>query len=162
MTPQSRKEKAKGPRESKLSSRVKSKPVKQDRYVPLRNKQRQYRDVKTGVIISNRQYKKAVLTGGKSLEKFRQERAQRGIISHMKRYGSLVEMRQRELSSAGIKESKRAIMASSEMQQLIRDLRTKDKSASGRKARALVQLGLRDVSWTHAVGETNPDHLARR
>lgn len=139
--------------------KTKADPVLAERYVPLRNSARQYRDTKTGAIISRNQRDKAVLpsrAGGLiSKEALAKSLRERGVRSHMSRYQTLIEERRELLARAGIKASKREIRESGEMKNIIHDLRTKSNAARGRKARALVQLGLRDESWNWAVGETN-------
>jgi hypothetical protein len=133
-------------------------PEKAKRYVPLHNTARQYRDVETGTIISRNQRDKAVLPsreGGRvSKEQLAKRMRARGIKSHRLRYDQLVELRQDRLRAAGVKASKREIQQSKEMKDLVRDLRSKDKTLRGRKHRALVQLGLRDPNSPYVPGES--------
>lgn len=148
----------------RTSSRLNTPKVKQGRYVPLRNKTRQYRDTETGAVISRRQYTKAVYTGGESLERRAKGLRARGIKSHLSRYQTLLKERQSFLARAGIKTTPGEVRASKEMQQIVKDLRSREGEfkrgkntlykADSRKARALVQLGLRDPNWTMPVGES--------
>lgn len=50
--------------------------------------------------------------------------------------------------------TKQTVRTSEEMKRIMRDLKTKSNAATGRKARALEELGLRDRSWTMAVGDS--------
>jgi hypothetical protein len=148
----------------RTSSKLNTPKVKQERYVPLRNKTRQYKDTQTGAIISRRQYTKAVYTGGQSLERRAKGLRARGVRSHLARYQTLLKERQSFLSRAGVKATPGEIRASKEMQQIVKDLRSREGEfkkgkntlyrADSRKARALVQLGLRDPNWTMPVGES--------
>jgi len=54
----------------------------------------------------------------------------------------------------GAKPTRETVANSTEWKRLMSDLKSKSKSARGRKAKALVQLGMRDSSWSWAVGET--------
>lgn len=131
---------------------------KAKRYVPLRNKARQYRDTVTGAIISRNQRDKVVLPsreGGKvSKERLARQLRERGIKPHTLRYGQLVELRQQRLKKAGVIATKREVRASMEMKTIIRDLKSKDKTMRGKKHRALVQLGLRDPNSPFVPGES--------
>jgi hypothetical protein len=146
---------ARKPKQSKQKS-TRTKPAEKiaSRFKPLRNKPREYLDLATGRRISRRQRDQAVLTGGKSLERRAKERRAAGLKPHTERYYKLVGERYEYLRSQGAKLTKGEIRKSPEMRELIRDLRTRNTAATGRKARALVQLGLRDETWTFAVGET--------
>jgi hypothetical protein len=133
-------------------------PEKAKRYVPLRNKARQYRDTVTGAIISRNQRDKAVLPsreGGRvSKERLAKSMRERGIKSHRARYDVLVSERQAVLRKAGVKASKREVSQSKEMKDILRALRSKDRSLRGPKHRALVQLGLRDPNSAYPPGES--------
>jgi hypothetical protein len=138
----------------RLSSKLRTEKIKQERYVPLKNKARQYRDTKTGAIISRRQYTKALYTGGKSLEARAKELRARGIKSHVSRYSDLLRDRRAFLSKAGVKTTVGEIRSSEEMKAIMRDLRSRDKSLRGRTHRALVQLGRRDPNASYPPGES--------
>lgn len=150
---------AKIPRKSsQLSAKTFADPEKAKRYVPLRNKARQYRDTVTGAVISRNQRDRAVLPsreGGRvSKERLAKRMRERGIKSHRARYDLLVGERQEVLRKAGVKASKREISQSREMKEILRALRSKDRSMRGPKHRALVQLGLRDPNSPYIPGES--------
>jgi hypothetical protein len=147
-------------RKSSVSKDVRTKadPEKAKRYEAIKGSARQYRDTKTGAIISRNQRDKAVLpsrAGGQiSKEKLAKTLRAKGVVSHIARPQTLWKERQELLKKAGVKVSLKEVRESKEMKDILRGLRSKDNSARGAKARALVQLGLRDESWTWAVGET--------
>lgn len=143
---------------AQASAKTKADPEKAKRYVPLKNKARQYRDTVTGAIISRNQRDKAVLPsrggGAVSKEKLAKSLRERGIKSHRARYDTLVAERQAFLKRAGVKVSKRDVAQSKEMKEIVRALKSKDKSLRGPKHRALVQLGLRDPHSAYPPGES--------
>lgn len=145
---------------SSSSSKIKTKAdsEKAKRYEPIKGSARQYRDKVTGAIISRNQRDKAVLPsragGAISKEKLAKTLRSKGVLSHVARPSTLWRERQALLAKAGVKASIKEIRESKEMKGILSGLRSKDNSARGKKARALVQLGLRDASWSWAVGET--------
>ena len=148
-------------------------------FIPLRNKQREYKNEKTGEVISKRQYQKkqaelslgVKITSNEQAAKLRQKKAveigTRGeegkkLVAgarHMSRYNSLVKsFKEGEAKRLGIPESKIRVRGDSDtakrFKQLQKDLRSKDNSPNGRKARALVALGRRSLEWDMPVGES--------
>jgi hypothetical protein len=116
---------------------------------------RRYRDLQTGAIISRRQYTQRTKTGGKSLEKRAATRRVEGFTNPMERYSHLVRARQElEYYQTGKKRPLGEIRKDPEFKKLVNDLKSKSRAAKGPKARALVKLGLRDSTWTFAVGDT--------
>lgn len=119
------------------------------------DKARRYKDTVTGETISRRQFTQRTKTKGASLERRASERRAAGVPNKLERYTNVLRSRQElEYFQTGKKRSLRTIQRDPEFRKIISDLRSKSNAARGAKARALTKLGLRDSTWTFAVGET--------
>jgi len=119
---------------------------------------RNYVDTLTGETISYRQMQKR--SGRPTFEAIAEaNRAAAEYKNHMARYNALVsQFRSVKAEQLGIRPSEIRVRGftdtSLELKKIIRTLKTKDTSAQGLKAQALVSLGMRSPEWIFAVGET--------
>lgn len=120
-------------------------------------KARAYVNVETGEVVSRRQYLKAQ-RGGVSNERYAKERRNRGEKNPMSAYNRALRDYQAEQRAKGIQQNLQDIRTSTDFKSIVRDLKTKDRSATGKKAQALVKLGRRRADWHYRVGET-PKHV---
>jgi hypothetical protein len=125
---------------------------------------RQYLDLRTNEIISRRQ-RDSLIAGTKSVyERKAAENYASGRGNKMARYNALVHARQHLIETVtGKKPTLSEVRDSAEMKKIVKDLRAttgsgKDKrpdnEPEGPRSRALHALGLRDKSWSFAVGDT--------
>lgn len=127
-------------------------------FTSLGGTSRRYIDNSTGEEISRREYNKRA--GLASFEERKaQLQAQENYVNPMAKYNSLVnDYRQYQSKQIGIKPSSVKVRGNSstaqKFAQIQQDLKSRDKSSTGATARALVELGRRELSWTFAVGET--------
>lgn len=155
-------------------------------FEPLRNKQREYKNTKTGQVISKRQYQKLQaeqtlgqkVTSNEQAAKIRAKKAeetgghgtdQTGWLfksghNKMARFNALVEDYKRaELKRLGLPNTQKnrdkiKVRGDSDsakrFRSLLNDLKSKDNSPNGRKAKALQALGRRQLEWDMPVGES--------
>lgn len=119
-------------------------------YTPIPGTARRYQ-TPSGETISRREYIKR--TEGITPEQKRELRIESGVKSHMGRYNGLVRDYKRMNPGKKVRGKD-----SGEFKQLLKDLKSKDNSPGGRKARALEKLGRRSEEWRdyYTVGDS-PD-----
>jgi len=131
---------------------------------------KQYKNTKTGEVLSNRQYRQQFLYQGKTLEAVQATRGQ-----PLTTYNRLLRARRDYLKAHGITADLQTVRRSAEMQSIVRDLkRTKAEynrlTKRGRTltraerqrlygpdsaaARALADIGYRDPNAKHWVGDS--------
>lgn len=127
------------------------------RFKALGGTARQYLDMETGAVISR--YQRDKLTG--LYEPRMQEyklKLEAGYTSPMSKYNRLVADFRESMVKKGFTSNEIRVRGDSysakTFQMLNEMLKTKDKSASGSKAAALVEIGRRDKEWKFDVGET--------
>lgn len=91
-------------------------------------------------------------TTKREAERFITEQAREGVKYELQ---SKVVNGVRRYRAKFVDVSARRVNQSAGFSQIIQDLKSKGSGPRSRKARALAQLGRRDLSWTFAVGETN-------
>jgi hypothetical protein len=79
-----------------------------------------------------------------------------------KLYGILLHERQRLLASQGIKKTLAEIERSQRWKEIVAALNSRQTSGRSEKARALIDVGRRDASWTFPIGESPKTRRRRR
>ena len=132
-------------------------------YEKLSGSARRYVDTSTGETISRREHLKR--TQNTSFEKIREANIAKDIRSgftptnRQSRYNKVVsDYKKSEAERLGIKPKDVKVRgnneSSNQLKQIVKDLKSKDVSAEGKKAKALVTLGRRKEEWSYAVGES--------
>lgn len=128
------------------------------RFTPLGGTSRKYIDTLYNQTISRREY--YVRSGRPSFEEIKAVNvAKDEYVNPMARYNILTTLfKESMMTKEGYKASEIKVRGDNYTANLLKttiaNLRSKDNSATGNKANALVVLGLREEEWTFAVGET--------
>lgn len=125
-----------------------------------RDQARRYVSPSTGEVISLRQFQKGA-RGGVSYEQYQRQRASQGVLPRRYKLTQksdltlYVENVNRTAARDGLPFiTEKDAAASPEFKLLRRWIRSKDASPKGKRAQALVMLGLREPWWEWDVGET--------
>jgi hypothetical protein len=128
------------------------------RFTPLGGTSRKYIDALYNETISRREY--YVRSGRPSFEQIKAVNvAKSEYVNPMAKYNILTTLFKESLATKeGYKYAEIKVRGDNYTANLlkstIKNLRSKDNSATGNKANALITLGLREPEWTFAVGET--------
>ncbi len=114
-------------------------------YKRLPGSARQYVNISTGEVFSRRQYDKIAAS----------VKAAPVRKGSMVRYNRMVSDFQAYMKREhGIEMTRREVRQSADMKSIVKDLRSKDTSPDGKKAKALVRLGRRRPEADYPVGDT--------
>lgn len=164
--PRKRKPSPKAARRSELPKGTRTRADNQRhaaRYVAKGGKSRRYVDMLTGEEISKREYDKR--RRGVTNEQYRASRRAAGVRNPLARSKTWERgFQAAHLQRTGVKLTVRQVQQHTAYRDALDVIKHADPKRKhgprSRLAKALVTLGLREASWDHFVGESNPDTVA--